>query len=40
MTENQFAGCLVGVGLGDALAFPIEFLHMVQIQEARLRFMG
>jgi len=33
-SADHFAGCLVGGGLGDALAFPIEFMHMAQIEEA------
>ncbi|MFZ9890056.1 MAG: ADP-ribosylglycohydrolase family protein, partial [Myxococcota bacterium] len=33
-TEGQFAGCVVGLAVGDALGYPAEFRRRAELQQA------
>lgn len=34
MLQDRFRGCLIGGGIGDALGYPVEFMHLPAIKSA------
>ena len=32
--EDHYTGCMLGLAIGDALGYPVEFMNRIEIAEA------